>query len=53
MDKQTLPTALLPGLNTKGAGKKNGHLPVFPWKGFDCILSQLLSEILASNHFMY
>lgn len=52
MDKQTLPAAFLPDLNTEGARKKPCHLPVFSWKGFDCILPQLLSEVLASNHFM-
>lgn len=28
---------------------KNAHLPVYPWRRFDCILSQLLPESLASN----
>lgn len=36
-------TAILPGLRMWGAGK-NVHLPVFPWKGFDCILYKLLLE---------
>lgn len=27
----------------------NDHLPLFPWKGFDCRLSQLLPSFLASN----
>lgn len=42
------PCDYTPKFSTKRAGK-NDHFPVFPWKGYSCILSQLLPESLASN----
>ena len=49
MDAQALPTDIPPQLITEGAGKK-AHLPVSPWKGRDCTLSQLLAEVPISLH---
>ena len=42
----TAPTIL--GLSAEGAGK-NAHFLLSSWKGFDFILSQLVTENLASN----
>ena len=48
MGVQALPVAIPLRLST-GEAYKNTNLPVSPWKESDCILSQLLPEVLASN----
>lgn len=51
LGKQTLLAANSLGLSTERAGR-NIYVPVSPCKESDCILSQLLSEVLVSNHIM-
>lgn len=48
LNRGALGTTMPSGLSTEEAGIKT-HLPVFPWKGFECILYKLLHKGPLSN----